>query len=418
MSRPCRRKRHGLFRLYTRGRNKRYYADFSEFSEILDETRIALVPEGAGYATIDRELAKVLAPAKLEELQERRRNRHGTGQRKGAVLSAYVEHHLRHKEKAGRVGDNWIKHNRKYLHDAVAFFGADTELTRISVEHVREWMHRLGETPNGRGGTLSEGTQLHYLNGLSNLFRRAGSEGYVRPGYNPVSALMYKPRIRRVEAVWLEVHEGALLLVVARTHESPADSALIPFFYTLLATFLLTGGRKSEVLGRAVDDVSFERRTVTFRPHPWRGLKTSTSHRVVPLWPQLEEVLLAYLAGKHAPGGKLLFPSPRMPVEQPMTDLRKQLDAIATRAGWNKGEVRTKAFRHTYCATRLQTLDRGAPVSPWTVAKEMGHGGRSLVDRVYGHLGSVRHRTELVEYRVEQHRERFAERLTRLRLVA
>ncbi len=42
-------------------------------------------------------------------------------------------------------------------------------------------------------------------------------------------------------------------------------------------------------------------------------------------------------------------------------------------------------------------------VSPYTVAKEMGHGGRALVDRVYGHLGEIRHRSETVEYRMEHH---------------
>lgn len=52
---------------------------------------------------------------------------------------------------------------------------------------------------------------------------------------------------------------------------------------------------------------------------------------------------------------------------------------------------------------RLQTLDRGAPVSLFTVGRELGHGGDSLVRRVYGHLGDVRHRAEMVEYRVEQH---------------
>ena len=71
-------------------------------------------------------------------------------------------------------------------------------------------------------------------------------------------------------------------------------------------------------------------------------------------------------------------------------------------------------FRHTYCAARLQTLDHGAPVSPFTVAKEMGHGGDSLVKRVYGHLGEVRHRTEVVEYRVENHRTLLGERLAAL----
>ena len=48
---------------------------------------------------------------------------------------------------------------------------------------------------------------------------------------------------------------------------------------------------------------------------------------------------------------------------------------------------RSKMFRHTYTAARLQTLDQGAPVSVYTVAKELGHGGETMVRRVYGHLG-------------------------------
>jgi integrase len=62
----------------------------------------------------------------------------------------------------------------------------------------------------------------------------------------------------------------------------------------------------------------------------------------------------------------------------------------------------SRALRHTYCASRLQTLDAGAPVSLSTVAREMGHGGDSLVRRIYGHMGEIRHRAEEVEYRVEQ----------------
>lgn len=96
-----------------------------------------------------------------------------------------------------------------------------------------------------------------------------------------------------------------------------------------------------------------------------------------------------------------------------ITDTRKALDAIAERVGLES--IRTKAFRHTYCATRLQTVDRGAPVSEYTVAKEMSHGGTSLVRPVYGHLGQVRHRSEFVEYRVEQHREEVKDGLTLMR---
>jgi integrase len=60
-------------------------------------------------------------------------------------------------------------------------------------------------------------------------------------------------------------------------------------------------------------------------------------------------------------------------------------------------------FRHTYCATRLQTLDHGEPVSLFTVGKELGHGGDSLVRRIYGHLGEIRHRSANVEYEADQH---------------
>jgi integrase len=72
-------------------------------------------------------------------------------------------------------------------------------------------------------------------------------------------------------------------------------------------------------------------------------------------------------------------------------------------------------LRHTYCAARLQTLDRGAPVSIYTVARELGHTSTAMVQRVYAHLGSVRHRSAVMEYRIEQHRKVLGERLKALR---
>jgi hypothetical protein len=97
-----------------------------------------------------------------------------------------------------------------------------------------------------------------------------------------------------------------------------------------------------------------------------------------------------------------------------LTDWRKTLDRVAVRAGGEDGEVRTKAFRHTYCAARLQTLEGGAPVSPFTVSRELGHGSRTMVEEVYAHLGTMRHRSEVVEYRIEQHAAALADHLARL----
>jgi hypothetical protein len=41
----------------------------------------------------------------------------------------------------------------------------------------------------------------------------------------------------------------------------------------------------------------------------------------------------------------------------------------------------------------------------------MGHGSDEMVKRIYAHLGDVRHRSEVIEYRVEQHLERLGDRL-------
>ena len=69
-------------------------------------------------------------------------------------------------------------------------------------------------------------------------------------------------------------------------------------------------------------------------------------------------------------------------------------------------------FRHTYITARLQTLDRGAPVSSWTVAREVGHSSTDMIEETYGHLGQVRHRSDVVEYRAEQHVTILGDRLT------
>ncbi|HYS61967.1 MAG TPA: site-specific integrase, partial [Gemmatimonadales bacterium] len=265
------------------------------------------------------------------------------------------------------------------------------------------------------GQGLSGGTRRHHLNTLSNLYRRARAMRVVPSGYDPVGDLLTKPCAKKVEARWLPVPDAALLLEAARLYVPTATTGRPPvrFGHELVATFLLTGGREAEVLGLEVDDVSLDRGVVTFRPNAWRRLKTATSHRSVPLWPQLRTILEHYLAAH--PPSRLLFPSYRTGAETMLTDVRKLLDAIAARAGWHAGEIRSKMFRHTYCAARLQTLDQGAPVSVYTVGQELGHGGDAMVRKVYGHLGQVRHRAEAVEYRVEQHAAKLGDRLAAVR---
>src|SRR5206468_12540330 len=101
----------------------------------------------------------------------------------------------------------------------------------------------------------------------------------------------------------------------------------------LIATLLLTGGRKKEVFGLEIGDVDFERKSITFRPNKWRRLKTKKSHRTAHLWPQLERSLRHYVFGPNRPRGELLFPSSRNGREYMLTDVRGLLDRVTKKAG-------------------------------------------------------------------------------------
>jgi len=144
--------------------------------------------------------------------------------------------------------------------------GTERDPRTVTVELVRRLIVELRRLPNGRGGTMSEGNVRHHLSALSGVFRRAASEGFVPPGFNPVAALMEKPQGSPSEARWLEVDEASVLLEAARTYVAPEEGT--PFAYPLIATFLYTGARETEVYGLELDDVSFERRTITYRPEP------------------------------------------------------------------------------------------------------------------------------------------------------
>jgi len=316
-----------------------------------------------------------------------------------------------------------------FLGRAVAFFGAERRLGSLTADDVLAWLDHL-RTLKVRGKLLSEGSLRHHLNALSGLFRRAQRRRYVPQGFNPVALLERdeRPCVARARTPWLEVPEAARLLWAARTYPAKPHETEMRLAHPILATFLLTGGRAKEVLGLALGDVSFEAETIAFRPHSWhRGgwLKTEGSERVVPLWPQLGEILEAYLDGYRLDRpGELLFPSPHLRADRPITDLRDMLDRVAVRAGfltpvlderagqqargangrllWTGPRIRTRPFRVSYTAARLQTLDRGAPVSLEVIAGELGHASREMVERVYKRIGKVRHRSEVVEFRWEQ----------------
>lgn len=390
-------------------RRDRAWGDFRDFADVGGKQE-ALKAEGEPLATEDPDVAGKVAAARVEELEGLRRQSAILGVRGGAPLAKYASSHLSKKRSEG-TSPGHLKIVEGNLRVAVDYFGAGRELSSISTREVGAWVRALRKTPNGRGGELTAATAIKYLNALSDLFARAVSDGFAV--LNPVRALYRKPIPERVEARYWEPEQVAALLEAARTQ--PPDqlragrggggatfAGSYPWIYPLLAAAALTGARKREILGLEVDDISFRYGRIFIRPNDWRDLKTRGSERDVPLWPQLEVILRSYLLKREQAGGLgvLLFPSNRHEEERTLDNVDRALDNIGARAGIE--HPRLQAFRHSYTAARLQTLEHGAPVSLWQVSRELGHSSTKQIESRYGHLSRVTDRKEVVEFRLTE----------------
>ena len=64
--------------------------------------------------------------------------------------------------------------------------------------------------------------------------------------------------------------------------------------------------------------------------------------------------------------------------------------------------------RQRSCSRRPRAV---ALVSPWIVARELRYSSRKMINQPYGHPGRGRHRSEVVEYRIDQQRDNLGSRL-------
>lgn len=359
-------------KLYNRnqGGNLRYYADLRD----IGGGQVALKPPGSSRATTDEIEAHKLLARKIEEIQGK------VSASGSARLKPFVDGFIQ--QNPGEVTEQWLHDTERRLLKAIEYFGADRDLVSIEPKDIREWL-------NKELSHLANGTQRHYVHALSGLYRYAQELGVVPVGYNPVGGLYRKPSIvakRQRTDEFFEIDEAARFLDAAR---------MLDLHHELIATYLLTGGRRNEVLGLLASDIDFENNLVRIQPNEHRRLKRVWSERAVPLWPQLEEILRPYVDGLGQSEDGLLFPSQTGEI---ITDMRKPLGIIAAEARTER--PRLTKFRHTYATARLQTTDGGKQISLWTVAKELGHKNVSRVEDTYGHPSHYRPRGEVVEYRV------------------
>lgn len=395
--------------LFWRRRKSGVPRAYGDFRGLPDGGREPLAAPGTSTATTDPVLAQELFARRLRELTA---EGSGTGRSladRGITIGAAVGRYLDHRRRQGRVTPEWIVATENMLGRAVAFFGPTKALASIRPDDVAAWLDELRAPTKRRNCRYREETIRKHMNALAGLFRRAQRADWVPQGFNPVSLLESDERPVREPSrtPWLEVPEAAALLEAARTYRTGANEPEMHLAYPLIATFLLTGGRADEVLGLDLSDISFDRKLVFFRPNQWRSGKkgkTTGATRAVPLWPQLEEALHAYLQGPHLdlrlkfdPGLTLLYPSPH--TGRRIRDIRGIIDRVARRAGLSEGIYRSRAFRISYATARLQTTDGGAPIAQKTVEVELGHASGAMLQKVYGRLGKVRQRSEVVEFR-------------------
>ena len=377
-------------RLYYRD-GRGWYGDFRDFADVGGK-REAMIPTGRQNPTQDRDEASALVSQRLAELKNRRE--HGAGA-ENPTLREYARRHLALKRASRGRAESTITRDAYSLEVFLRYFDDGVTLRDITVERLGDWQ-AWRASQSGRHGTgrTANQTLLNELNALGNLFRRAVAEKKAQ--FNPVHLMVDRPSQITGEATWLEIGEGARVIREAlKLDGESGGKRLLRCMGPIVATFLLTGGRKMEVFGLELRDIDFDNERVHIRPNVWRSLKRARHKRAVPLWPQLSGILKPYIAKLGRDSG-LLFPAPthgRM-----LDDVRWQLDKILEKAKITK-PVTLHTFRHTFAAMRLQTMDNGQAVSPYTVMRELGHSSIGLIEKTYGHHMDVRHRADVLEYR-------------------
>lgn len=374
----ARRRKSRLY--YREGRG--WYMDLRD----IGGRQCACRPPGQRFATHDPDEAARSLTEAIEGLQ---RSEMDAGDPR---VIDYAQRHLRLKRGSRRAST--VARDERALRIVLEWFGADTRLSDVTVERLSNYVaHRQKQPGVRKGTTISQQTVLHELHAVSSLFKRAVAEG--RASFNPVRQLPDRPKVVRSESVWLENDEAARLIQAATEMDRRPRSRAVPYLEPIFSTFLYTGGRAGEVFGLLVDDIDWDNGVVHFRPNEYRDLKREHHRRAVPLWPALLRALQRHVEQWGGEPG-LLFPSASGTL---IRDLRGSRDAALKKAGIAGKRITWHTLRHTYAATRLQTLDHGAPVSPFTVMRELGHRNLNLIEDTYGHLQGTRHRAPVVEYR-------------------
>lgn len=404
--------------------NGRAYGDFRGWT-LWGGRLQPLVPDGERFGTRAEEIAAMLFDRRLQELRDLRRTYpDGAPREELDRITLYATYHVDALEKApGRrkLTEGYLSNTRHRLAAATAFLAKRrvVYLRQITASDIQAYLEHLRNvTASGRahrGKRLSTATQRQYIDALGHMLQRAVSEGRIPRNWVRERIDLPMPGPSNTEL--LELGDCALLLESAR-RLFPPEQPGTPV-YALVAFLLFTGCIESERAGIELQDIRlpgdpvYPGGIVIIRPNSRRShLKTLHRERIIPMQPQLAEVLTDYLAGSNAPPGPLLFSRPGRGGRRSVGDWCRCLDEVARGAGFGPGEVRTRRFRVAYASHRLYTLDEhGQPMTAWKLRGEMGHGNEQMIETRYGRYAKYRPRRPVLEYRWDEWRDRYGEQL-------
>lgn len=374
------------FRLPSRG--NRFYGNFRRYG---GPSLLALKAEGEGRATTDEDVAREIHQRYVKYYLDDKRRIH-LGLSRFIKLGDAVETYLvaRARKRDGAKGVTLEKYALDFQNRIIAYFGVNTPLAKIQERQVAAYVASRRRQISRKGGTVSDGSIRRELSVLSSLFEFAIRQQWLLE--NPVHRHGFPPK-GDPNPTFLEPSEAWALLEAAGE-----DS--YPFARAFLGVMLYCGLRQTEARGLEALDVDRDQGVIRVAENAYRsvrdgGIKNQRCIREVPLWPDLIEWLPARI------GSLPLFPSPRNDSIPLARNPQRMFDRLVERAGITGKRITPHTLRHTWCAMRLQTLDHGAPVAPYTVMHEGGWSSLRMIEAVYGHL--PRHRLRLAEltYRPE-----------------
>lgn len=314
--------------LYTR--NGRWYANFRSFSDV-GGGRESLVPEGERYATKDRVEAVELAESRLEELKLQR-NGNGVVPGIAVRLHTFAPRYLKLKAQETDVEKSTMDRAASALRNALRGVVDENgqphdpfmhELTVADVRRLKRYLKNVHVSPR-TGRPLSNRSIRYVTDVLSDCFAYAAAEGHVPRGYDPVEDLPKRTSTRGKDTDFLELHEAAAVLHMLVEQAG----GLVPH---VGLNFLLafSGARKAAGAGLLTREADRAKGVIYYQSNLWRDIKTrDKGYRAVPIWPQLELFLEAYLAVRDRSPSDLLLPgSGPNGKETPITSVKKRLDA-------------------------------------------------------------------------------------------